>query len=461
MLSLLEDAGSRELNTTSEWLNQESEFFPNSCLHLVQSHILRRISPSENSHKVQQDRSIQVAACPDIFRETETAYNSIIQNLKYDPTLNMSDIAIMVPDMSVYGPVINSVFSRVPKQITYSIIDSTAAIDSLFGKAVSLLLEIADGSFSRKTVFDLIFNQCFLDAHEMDYDDAKICLSWADSLNIFHTFKNTESINPELNLFTWQQGLQRLRFGRVIEPYDSSSSDGIFLDYCNIVPYTDINTGNLKLLGTFICFIELLYEKTKDFQKLKASGSEWLNLISSLIDAFVVVPFDRPDEAVVHATLLSRMKKLSRTDIYSINREDEGLTFSFIREFIQENIVTISSTRGSYLSGGVNISALVPKRQIPFKIIYIMGMQEGLFPGTADSSTINLINIRRQIGDVSKPDSNRYLFLETLLSTREKLYITYVSKDLQKDQDFFPNSVLGQFLTYLDNFITAEKFFGN
>lgn len=458
LLGLLEEAGSREMNTTSEWLDLESEPVPNTCLHLVQNQILKRISPSYNSHKIEQDRSIQVAACPDIFREAETVYNSIIQNLKHDTTLKMSDIAIMVPDMSAYGPVISSIFSHRPKQIAYSIIDSTASIDSLFGKAVCTLLEIACGSFSRKTVFDLIFNQCFLDAYEMNYDDAMICLSWADSLNIFHTFKKNDSINPELNLYTWQQGIQRLRFGRIIEPHDSSTIDGIFLDYKNIVPYTDLNTGNLKLLDTFTSTIELLYEKTKDFQNLKATGSTWLNLISSMIDTFIVVPSDRPEEAVVHSTLLSRMKNLAIIDRFSNNHGVEGLSFLFIREFIQENIITISSSQGSYLSGGINISSLVPKRQIPFKIIYVMGMQEGLFPGTSDSSTLNLMNIRRQIGDVNKPDSNRYLFLETLLSTRKKLYITYVSKDLQKDQDFFPNSVLGQFLTYLDNFVTNNNF---
>lgn len=458
LLSLLEEAGSRELNTTSEWLDSDHNYVPDTCLHHVQDQILKRISPSGTSSTIGQDRSIQVAACPDIFRETETVYNSIIQNLKFDETLKMSDIAIMVPDMSIYAPVINSVFSRSPKQITYSIIDSNAAIDSLFGKAVNTLLDIAGGSFSRKTVFELIFNQCFLDAHDMDYDDANVCLSWTDSLNIFHTYQNTESINPELNLYTWLQGLQRLRLGRIIETHDVSHIDGIFLDYKNIVPYTDINTGNLTLLDTFICFIELLNKMTKDLQSLKASGSEWLNRISALIDTFIIIPSDRPEEAVVYATLLSRLKRLAIIDRISNQHLVEGLSFPFIKEFIQENIISISSTHGSYLSGGINISALVPKRQIPFKIIYVMGMQEGLFPGTADSSTLNLINIRRQIGDVSKPDSNRYLFLEAILSTRNKLYITYVSKDLQKDQDFFPNSVLGQFLTYLDNSVANGKF---
>ena len=458
LLSMLEEAGSREMNTTSEWLLPVMETPSDSSLHLVQNQILNRVSPIDSKLKIKRDTSIQIASCTDIFRETETVYNSILYNLSVNPKLSMSDIAIMVPDMSMYGPVIQSVFNKFPERITYSMIDSTAAIDSLFGKAVSLLLEIADGSFTRKTIIDLLFNQCFLDAHEMDIEDARTCLSWADSLNIFHTFKKSESNNPVQNLYTWHQGLQRLRFGRIFAPNNNYSRDGMFLDFKNIVPFTDMNTGNQTLIDTFSGCIELLHARTKHLQQLKASGEEWLNIIRSLINSFIVVPSERPEEEIVYTTLLARMKKLVAYDRNHNCSIEKVLSFSFIKEFLQENIITIPSTRGSYLSGGINISALVPKRQIPFKIIYVMGMQEGLFPGSADTSTLNIMNVRRHLADVNKPDTNRYLFLEILLSAREKFYLTYVSKDLKKDQDYFPNSVLGQFLTYLNNYVVKEGF---
>ena len=68
------------------------------------------------------------------------------------------------------------------------------------------------------------------------------------------------------------------------------------------------------------------------------------------------------------------------------------------------------------------------------------------------------MTIKRKIGDVTRPDLNRYLFLETLLSVRNKLYITYLSKDLQKDQDFYPNSTVAQFLTYLNSHVLNDDF---
>ena len=458
LLSMLEEAGSKELNFTSEWLFPELDGTEINTIRTVQDQILRRTTWMESPKKIKQDTAIQIASSPEIYREAETVYNSILFNLEHDNELNMTDIAIMVPDMALYGPVIQSVFSRDPKRLSYSMIDSTAAIDSLFGRAIRSILEIASGSFTRKEIFDLVYNPCFLEAHDMTLDDAAVWLSWTDELNIFRGFNKTDDTDPERNLYTWQQGLQRIRFGRIMQTPNAYQHDGNFLDYKNIVPYSDMNSDNQRSIDTFNLSIELLHVRTRHLRHLSASGEEWGRIIEGLIFDFLVIPADRPAEVHVLNTLSGSLKKLIIIDSLIKNKTSALFSLSFIKEFIMENLIDIPSTQGSYLTSGVNISALIPKRQIPFKIIYIMGMQEGVFPGTGDSSTLNLINIKRKIGDSTRPDANRYLFLETLLAARKKLYVTYISKDLQKDQDFFPNSVIGQLITYLNNHVISEYY---
>jgi exodeoxyribonuclease V gamma subunit len=458
LLSLLEEAGSGELSFISRWIAPESSRTETTCLNTMQSQILKRTTLTGLLNKLSQDASIQIASCPDIFREAETVYNSILYNLERDADLKMTDIAVMVPDMDRYGPVLESVFSGFPRKIAFSIIDSSAAADSLFGKALLSILEIASGLFSRKEVFELINNQCFLTACSMTTDDASTWLSWADALNVFRGFNTEDAIDPGRNLYTWQQGLQRLRLGRIMRTTDLERHNGIFLDFKNIIPYADMETNDQYTIDTFNLTIELLYNRIKDLPVLKTSGLEWLNIIEKLIADFIAIPADRREEYHVLNALLASLKKLPVLDSLNYENRSGAFSFPFIKEFITENLTAIPSIRGSYLNSGINISALVPKRQIPFKIIYIMGMQEGVFPGVSDFSTLNLMNIKRRVGDVTRPDINRYLFLETLLGTREKLYITYVSKDLQKDQDFYPNSVIGQLITYLSNHVTAEAF---
>ncbi|MEE4111968.1 MAG: exodeoxyribonuclease V subunit gamma, partial [Desulfobacteraceae bacterium] len=83
-----------------------------------------------------QDTSLQIVACPGRRREVETVYNSILHNLEADPDLCMTDIAVMVSDMSRYKPVVDSVFSRQPARIAYNLVDSNARTESMFAQAV-------------------------------------------------------------------------------------------------------------------------------------------------------------------------------------------------------------------------------------------------------------------------------------------------------------------------------------
>ena len=457
LLSLLEDAGREELNFLSDWFEPAERDPAATCLQAVREQILKRTTRMPSGRHLQQDTSIQIASCPEIFREAEAVYNSIVHNLERDPRMMMTDIAIMVPDMATYGPVLHSVFSREPKRLSYSMIDSTASTDSLFGKGIASILKIAAGSFTRAEIFSLVYNRCFLAAYNMDIDDANTWLSWADTLQVFHGFNNTDT-DPQHNPYTWQQALQRIRMGRIMNPFEEGDADGMFLDYKHVVPYADMRSADHQCIDTFNLVIELLHARIGHLRYVTAPGKEWSRIVEGLASDFLAIPEDREEEGAVRHQLLADMKKLSIMDTLSKTGAETLYSLAFITEFIMQNLGNIPSTHGSYLASGINISALVPKRQVPFKIIYMMGMQEGIFPGVVDSSSLNLINRSRMIGDVTRPDANRYLFLETLLAARDKLYITYVNKDLQKDKAYYPNSLVGQLMTYVQAHVIAKDF---
>ncbi len=458
ILSLLEEAGSKDCNLVTEWIDPEPRYGHSNCLALLQRQIRDRISESDEIDKIPQDTSIQIASCPDLYREVEAVYNSIIYNLVHDDDLLTTDIAVMVPDMSTYGPVIEAVFSREPRRVTFSMIDTTAVTDSIFGSGLRAILSIASGDFSRKDLFELFYNQCFLHALSLTSHDVDVWLSWTDHLHIYRRFMNSDSKYQENNLYTWLQGLRRLRLGRIMSPIAPVGDDFAFSDFLGIVPHADFHTGDRDNLEAFIVTIELLHAKTTSLKEHRASGAEWLSLLSDLCDEFLSTPPSLHEEAIARSSLMKSLERITLLD--EISQEGEvGLSLAFLRACIEENLSTIPSSRGRYLTGGINISAMIPNRPIPFALIYILGMQEGIFPGNADGSTLNLMTRKRKLGDATRPDLNRYLFLETLLSTRKKLYITYVSRELRKDQVFHPNSTISQLLNYLNNHVLSRPFF--
>jgi exodeoxyribonuclease V gamma subunit len=431
---------------------------PSGILQRIQNDILTLSSSEQEAKRLAQDRSLQIVACPSIYREVETVFNSILFNLAQDDTLQQTDIAILVPDISAYKPVFDSVFNRRPRQLAYNLVDSHAEIESIYGKAVLAILKLATGRFSRNEVFDLILNPCFMNRWKIGPDEVQAWVNWTRELNIFHTFDRESKLTrgyPASDNFTWKQGLERLRLSRIMAAPNVTDPAG-FRHYQERVPFSDVKTGDVDLVEKFCMVIESLHHAVIRLNSRGTSGQQWKQRLFQTCDQLLEIPQDFKAEAVVRQALI---KALDNLELYDRLREGvlpPALDVNLIREFIRANLGSISGGHGNYLTGGVTISALQPMRPIPFRFVYVLGMEEGRFPGKADLSSLDLRLSKRRIGDISLPERNCYLFLEMLLSVREKLYISYVARDLQKDRLQQPCSVINQLERYVELEILSD-----
>jgi len=439
--------------------NYIAETPPDNVLKALQHDILTLGGEDRRRVSLAQDVSLQIGACPGITREVETVYNSILSNLQRDESLRLTDIAVLVPAMDTYKPVLEAVFGRYPSVISYNLADARAREQSLYGQAVLKLLELSRGRFSRREVFDLLLNPCVMHKWGLAAGDVHTWALWASQLNIFHCFDDRDKRArgyPDDPGHTWQQGLLRLRLSRVL--LDSarlpSDSPGSFPHFRGIVPFGDVAGSDPQLLETFCLLMETLHRGVQQLKSLRAGGLRWRDVLSGVCDELLQPPRNSPGEEVVRQEL---MKALGRYGRLAGESEKARLDIELVIELVKSRLGGIPGGKGEYLTGGVTISALQPMRPIPFRIIYVLGLQEGSFPGRAPQSSLDLQLVRRRIGDVSLPERNRYLFLETLLSARERLYLTYVSRDLQKDREIMPGSVIRQLCRCLENRILPPE----
>jgi exodeoxyribonuclease V gamma subunit len=68
-------------------------------------------------------------------------------------------------------------------------------------------------------------------------------------------------------------------------------------------------------------------------------------------------------------------------------------------------------------------------RALPFRVIFVAGLGEGCFPAADRKSHLDLRQVRRRAGDVSAREQDQYLFLDTLLGARDRLYLSWVCRD--------------------------------
>jgi exodeoxyribonuclease V gamma subunit len=113
------------------------------------------------------------------------------------------------------------------------------------------------------------------------------------------------------------------------------------------------------------------------------------------------------------------------------------------RELLFDAIDSARPARG-LLSGGVTFCSMVPLCTLPFRVVCLVGLGDGELPRREVASDFDLIAHGpegRRIGDRSRRSEDRYLFLEAILSARERLIITYTGQSI-RDNAAVPPSVL-------------------
>jgi exodeoxyribonuclease V gamma subunit len=102
-----------------------------------------------------------------------------------------------------------------------------------------------------------------------------------------------------------------------------------------------------------------------------------------------------------------------------------------------------------FLTGGVTFCAMLPMRSIPFRVIALIGMNDGAFPRQERPQGFDLIARERKPGDRSLRDEDRYLFLEALLSARERLHISFTGQSIRDNAPLPPSVLVDELLDYL------------
>ena len=468
MLAVLRDSGARLGAPEYEVVDDAAETNgerPATVLGATQQSILGR-----TCGRVAQDTSLQIAACPGVRREVETVYNSILTNMAEDETLRLTDIAVLVTDVRTYLPAIRSVFSRdgdAGRGVPYSLCDADAAEASAFAQGVRAVLALAQGAFTRREVFDVVLNPCFLARQGMERDEALTWAEWADRLGVFRHFSVSDKAQalssagvPASPRHTWQQGLERLRLGRIMDVPNEREAEGGVSNYQGLVPYADMASADADTVGGFSCVIESLVGHVSGLRDATTrSCAEWADAFNDLFDTFLAPDDDRPVESHVRRRLRQALADLALLDSFLALDAAAGVDLATVAEYVRGCLGGIATSFGRYLTEGVTVSSLRPMCPVPFSIVYVLGLQEGAFPGVADRATLDLRRSESRLGDLDRTDADRYLFLETLMSARAKLVLTYVGTDPVQERDYAPCSVVNQLQTFLETTVLdAERF---
>ena len=438
-----------EILRNSEPYPQELENFfepsAHSLLQIVQSDILHLEASSEVTASNQGldqelaqdfelDRSISLHACHSPLREVEVLYDQLLAILEQHPDLTAAEVVVMSPDINAYAPFIESVFSSSVVALPFSIADQRFSQAMNISHACAQLLELPQGRFEAESIFTLLEYTEIRQHFGLDEAQVQQCREWVRAVNIRWgvdaEFRRQFARQTTFE-HTWRYGLDRLLLGFALPGEQLLGG---------VLPYNELEGSQTLILERFQQCLAVLFS-TAQWASQRARLDDWGARFSRIVDQLF------PREAETQTVYRGIDKVLSSAQLAGFT---EPVAWSVFKSALRRELEQTSQESG-FLGQGITFCNLMPMRSVPFRVVALLGMQDGGFPRQDNRLSFDLLAAdKRRKGDRSRREEDRYLFLESLLSARDYFYISYLGQSIQDNSEIMPSVLVSELLDYLE-----------
>lgn len=385
------------------------------------------------------DRSLSFHVCHSPQREVEVLQDHLLGLLAADPELTPRDIIVMVVDIDSYTPYIQAAFGNAPSEryLPFAISDRKASQAHPALHAFITLLDLPQSRFTAEQVLALLEVPALATKFGITEDGLRRLRQWVGESGIRWGLDddNVRELSlPATGQHTWRFGLTRMLLG-----YAMDSTAG---DWQGILPYDESSGLAAELAGQLADMLMHLSQWRQQLGQPREL-SEWLPICRQLLDTF----FDQDNDTEAALVLIEQQWQkvigygiaAQYPDVVPLNLLRDELAARLDNERISQR----------FLAGPINFCTLMPMRSIPFKVVCLLGMNDGVYPRTLPPQGFDLMAKKVRRGDRSRRDDDRYLFLEALLSAQQQLYISYIGRSIQDNSKRYPSVLVSELIEYV------------
>ena len=380
----------------------------------------------------QADGSLSFHTCASPLRELEVLQQQVLVFLQADSTLQMEDILVLMPSVEDYRALIDLVFARslaVGQQpavrLPYSMVAPTPLDASVPGRFLAALMQFVRGRqhFSDfQAVLDFEPVRRHLGLTNSEVEALGTCLQAAGVRWGLDATTRQQQGQPDTDAFTWDAGLNALM-------------DLLMTGSHYISRQAMLGAGSRmpELIGACAQAVRSLATLIR-LRHQQQSISDWAEGLRVVLQDLLGTSEEA--QKWIRPVLDAVQAACDQSSSQPIGAE---LFFDII---LKQTGVLIGA--GPFFRRGIHFATLEAARHIPARIICLLGMNEGQFPRVQTALDFDLTQTQRQLaaqlvgrdrlqeihflGDRSQRDEDRQLFLDCLMSARERLYISSVGQ---------------------------------
>ena len=420
-----------------------------STLNQLQQDILN-LHDARNDPQIVKDNSISFTSAHSALREIQALHDWLLHQFNNDRELTPKDVLVMCPNIENYAPYVEAVFAHglgsgvISEQLPplpCSIADRTLKDSEPLVQAFMQCLELPDSRFQVNQILAFLRLPAVQQKFCLMEVDIQVLERWLKHAAIHWGLDSQHKqqilgVAQSNNKFSWAQGLKRLLLGFAHSDHESLYHQQLLLG--------DVEGDEALLLGRFFKLLEQLQLYASNLQQAR-TAAQWQVVLQQLKNELFA---ELTNDAMASDIIQQAINDLGEyTDGAGYKK---AIPLVVMRDFLQNHFNQPEPGR-QFLSGQVTFCSMVPMRSLPFKIIAVLGLNDSEFPRHRQAMGFDLMAREApRKGDRSRRGDDRYLFLEAIISCREKLYLSYQGHDIKTNSVREPSLVLSELMGYLE-----------
>lgn len=423
-----------------------SESAGDTLLGQMQAAVRDLLPLAEHAHVPPQpsDRSIEFHLAHSAQREVEILHDQLLAMFARDPGLRPRDIVVMVPDIDTFSAAIHAVFDQHRRHearfIPFEIGDVKDRSVNPLLVALEWLLRLPQQRCRQSEVRDLLDVPAVAARFGLTADDLPMLGRWIEGASVRwgldQSHRDGLGLGSAGEQNAWIFGVRRMLLGYAV---------GAGAAFEGVEPYAEVGGLDAALAGSLAQLIETLLAWRETLAQSHTPAA-WAQQGRALLAAFFdgAIDADRLTLAQLQEALQSWQQTCEDAEF------TEAVPLAVLRE-AWLGLLDEPTLNHQFVSGGVTFCSLMPMRAVPFRMVCLLGMNDGDFPRRASHNDFDLLALpgMARPGDRSRRDDDRYLMLEAMLSARDKLYVSWVGRNVRDNSEQPPSVLVSQLRDYL------------
>jgi len=397
--------------------------------------------------KLIADKTLAIHVCHSRLREVQVLFDLIGELLIANPHISLADIVVYAPQIELYQDYIQAVFANqyviAPQtKIPYHICGGQS---NRFRALFSLLEHIFNLDYTLKVsdIFALLNQSLIMANLALTSSDIALIYTWLKDNHTHFGFdaQDYEEFNyTALDLFSWQTLLKNLLLSAtVLAPQDNLAA----------YSYDNVEFMHIHLLNCLIALLDFLLEFRSVFY-CEAHNFRHVTLVEAV--AVLELLHDNllrcDDDKIVLRELINYLRQLPLGAV---------ITLPVLVDVITNYVERVN---GLYLpTGRLTFMSLGVVTHVPFKVVYILGLNDGEYPRLEQKNRLNFLTSSAAFADINATLTDKQVLLDTILSAKEQLHFSFIGRRDTDNKELAPSVSLALIMSVLKNMLANEADF--